>query len=263
MKWVRRRKQKQKQKRRQEEEDDSSTGFSLFRFLPLSWVSKLKPGKSGKNPSPAGDLPEAKQKPLSPEFHPFVPPAIFHRLVGRRREEDAVAVAAAEEEAPRRHSCATADDVRRFERSRGRRELLLGSARFDVGWVEPDFPPLLSCRSCRAEPLSPPEKAVLRRRRRISSFSSSYSPSSPVAAVEKGRRSLEGFAVVKRSRDPQRDFRESMVEMIERNRMGRAEELEGLLACYLALNADEYHDVIVRVFRQLWLEMDPSPPPSR
>lgn len=160
MKWVRRRKQKQKQKRRQEEEDDSSTGFSLFRFLPLSWVSKLKPGKSGKNPSPAGDLPEAKQKPLSPEFHPFVPPAIFHRLVGRRREEDAVAVAAAEEEAPRRHSCATADDVRRFERSRGRRELLLGSARFDVGWVEPDFPPC--CLAGVAEPsLSPHRRRQL------------------------------------------------------------------------------------------------------
>ncbi|CAA6661140.1 unnamed protein product [Spirodela intermedia] len=94
--------------------------------------------------------------------------------------------------------------------------------------------------------------------------SPSSSRRSPARTIS-GRRGggAWGFAVVKRSRDPQRDFRESMVEMIERNGMGRAEELEGLLACYLALNADEYHDVIVRVFRQLWLEMDPSPPPSR
>uniref|UniRef100_J3M8W8 Transcription repressor n=1 Tax=Oryza brachyantha TaxID=4533 RepID=J3M8W8_ORYBR len=31
-------------------------------------------------------------------------------------------------------------------------------------------------------------------------------------------------------------------------------ELERLLACYLALNADEHHDCIVKVFRQVWFE---------
>ncbi|MQL81010.1 hypothetical protein Taro_013457 [Colocasia esculenta] len=71
----------------------------------------------------------------------------------------------------------------------------------------------------------------------------------------KKRRSLESFAVVKCSTDPQEDFRESMVEMIRQNGIGRPEEMEGLLACYLALNADEYHDVIVKVFRQVWLDL--------
>ncbi|KAG1335281.1 transcription repressor OFP7 [Cocos nucifera] len=72
---------------------------------------------------------------------------------------------------------------------------------------------------------------------------------------EKGRRQLESFAVLKCSRDPQRDFRESMMEMIAEKGMRQAEELEGLLACYLCLNSDEHHDVIVEVFRQVWLDL--------
>ncbi|OEL13201.1 hypothetical protein BAE44_0025780 [Dichanthelium oligosanthes] len=63
----------------------------------------------------------------------------------------------------------------------------------------------------------------------------------------------ESLAVVRRTRDPQRAFRESMVEMIA-GTGGGAEELERLLACYLSLNADEHHDCIVKVFRQVWFE---------
>jgi uncharacterized protein (TIGR01568 family) len=72
---------------------------------------------------------------------------------------------------------------------------------------------------------------------------------------------LEGLAVVRRTRDPQRAFRESMVEMIaSAGGAGaaaappRPAELERLLACYLSLNADEHHDCIVKVFRQVWFE---------
>jgi uncharacterized protein (TIGR01568 family) len=66
---------------------------------------------------------------------------------------------------------------------------------------------------------------------------------------------LEGLAVVRRTRDPQRAFRESMVEMIASGEGPAApEELERLLACYLSLNADEHHDCIVKVFRQVWFE---------
>jgi uncharacterized protein (TIGR01568 family) len=63
----------------------------------------------------------------------------------------------------------------------------------------------------------------------------------------------ESLAVVRRTRDPQRAFRESMVEMIA-SMSGGAAELERLLACYLSLNADEHHDCIVKVFRQVWFE---------
>ncbi|EHA8591285.1 transcription repressor OFP5-like [Cocos nucifera] len=69
---------------------------------------------------------------------------------------------------------------------------------------------------------------------------------------------LESFAVVKCSCDPQKDFRESMVEMIWEKGIGRPEELESLLACYLSLNSDEHHDVIVKVFRQVWFDLNPE-----
>ncbi|KAJ4844274.1 hypothetical protein Tsubulata_009823 [Turnera subulata] len=67
---------------------------------------------------------------------------------------------------------------------------------------------------------------------------------------------LESFAVVKCSFDPQQDFRDSMMEMIKERRIREPEELEELLACYLTLNSDEYHDLIIKVFRQVWLDLD-------
>ncbi|KAK1312717.1 hypothetical protein QJS10_CPA07g01279 [Acorus calamus] len=69
------------------------------------------------------------------------------------------------------------------------------------------------------------------------------------------RRRSEGLAVVKASTDPQRDFRESMVEMIVENNIRASKDLEELLACYLSLNSDEYHDVIVKVFQQIWFDL--------
>ncbi|KAM0844577.1 hypothetical protein ACQ4PT_056975 [Festuca glaucescens] len=62
----------------------------------------------------------------------------------------------------------------------------------------------------------------------------------------------ESFAVVKTSRDPRRDFRESMEEMIAENAIYTAADLEDLLACYLSLNAAEYHDLIIDVFEHIW-----------
>ncbi|KAA0067781.1 transcription repressor OFP1 [Cucumis melo var. makuwa] len=77
------------------------------------------------------------------------------------------------------------------------------------------------------------------------------------------RRSLsESLAIMKSSYDPQKDFRESMVEMIVENNIRGSKELEDLLACYLCLNADEYHDLIIKVFKQIWFDLtQPSPPP--
>lgn len=65
----------------------------------------------------------------------------------------------------------------------------------------------------------------------------------------------ESFAVVKTSRDPRRDFRESMEEMIAENGICTAADLEDLLACYLSLNAAEYHDLIVDVFEHIWASL--------
>ncbi|KAF2305347.1 hypothetical protein GH714_004128 [Hevea brasiliensis] len=66
----------------------------------------------------------------------------------------------------------------------------------------------------------------------------------------------ESFAMVKCSYDPQKDFRDSMIEMIKEQRINQPEELEELLACYLTLNSDEYHDLIIRVFRQVWFDLN-------
>ncbi|OMO94034.1 hypothetical protein COLO4_16554 [Corchorus olitorius] len=82
-------------------------------------------------------------------------------------------------------------------------------------------------------------------RKSVSSSSSSSS-----------RKSLsESFAVVKSSFDPQKDFRESMVEMIMENNIRASKDLEDLLACYLSLNSDEYHDLIIKVFKQIWFDL--------
>lgn len=70
------------------------------------------------------------------------------------------------------------------------------------------------------------------------------------------RTGLDSFAIVKTSFDPQQDFRDSMIEMIMEKRIREPEELEELLACYLTLNCDGYHDLIVKVFRQVWFELN-------
>ncbi|CAH8276120.1 unnamed protein product [Arabidopsis lyrata] len=61
----------------------------------------------------------------------------------------------------------------------------------------------------------------------------------------------ESFAVVKCSSDPQKDFKDSMIEMIMENGINHPEELKELLVCYLRLNTDEYHDMIITVFQQV------------
>ncbi|MED6134965.1 hypothetical protein PIB30_041937 [Stylosanthes scabra] len=73
--------------------------------------------------------------------------------------------------------------------------------------------------------------------------------------LPKGSSSEDRFAVIKCSLDPRQDFRDSMIEMIIEKRIRNPEEMEELLACYLTLNADEYHDLIIQVFRQVWFQM--------
>ncbi|KAM3284871.1 transcription repressor OFP5 [Capsicum chacoense] len=68
---------------------------------------------------------------------------------------------------------------------------------------------------------------------------------------------FDSYAVTKSSFDPFSDFRDSMIEMITQRGIKDSEELEELLACYLTLNCDEYHDLIIKVFRQVWFELKP------
>ncbi|URE04058.1 hypothetical protein MUK42_03743 [Musa troglodytarum] len=54
---------------------------------------------------------------------------------------------------------------------------------------------------------------------------------------------------------PAEDFRDSMLEMIVENNIRASKDLEELLACYLSLNSDEYHDAIVKAFQQIWFDL--------
>lgn len=76
--------------------------------------------------------------------------------------------------------------------------------------------------------------------------------------VEETDEGLDSFAVVKCSLDPQQDFRDSMIEMIKEKHISQPEEMEELLACYLSLNSNEFHDIIIKAFRQVWLCMSQS-----
>ncbi|KAH0663479.1 hypothetical protein KY284_028410 [Solanum tuberosum] len=63
------------------------------------------------------------------------------------------------------------------------------------------------------------------------------------------------FAIVKASIDPEKDFRESMIEMVVENNIRASKDLENLLACYLSLNSNEYHDLIIKAFEQIWFNL--------
>lgn len=79
------------------------------------------------------------------------------------------------------------------------------------------------------------------------------SPKIHVAPREVLARSI---VVVKTAVDPQSEFRDSMVEMIVENKITSDTDLEELLACYLSLNSNEFHDMIVKVFRQIWFRIN-------
>ncbi|KAE9603168.1 hypothetical protein Lal_00018721 [Lupinus albus] len=90
-------------------------------------------------------------------------------------------------------------------------------------------------------------------RRKVQLYGKKIAPSSS------SRRSLsDSFAIVKSSFNPQKDFRESMLEMIVENNLRASKDLEDLLACYLSLNSDEYHDIIIKVFKQIWFDFTES-----
>lgn len=75
--------------------------------------------------------------------------------------------------------------------------------------------------------------------------------SSEVGLVPLEGRVKDSFAVVKKSSDPHNDFRRSMVEMIVEKQIFAAKDLEQLLQCFLSLNSDHHHRVIIEVFTEI------------
>ncbi|KAF9618865.1 hypothetical protein IFM89_002733 [Coptis chinensis] len=110
----------------------------------------------------------------------------------------------------------------------------------------------------RTSPNSPGMKLRLNSPRIASKKIQAYSRksiSSTTTTKTRKKNLSDSFAIVKSSFDPQRDFRESMVEMIVENNIKASKDLEELLACYLSLNSNEYHDIIVKVFEQIWFDL--------
>ncbi|CAL9081382.1 unnamed protein product [Musa textilis] len=70
------------------------------------------------------------------------------------------------------------------------------------------------------------------------------------------RRAVSGsLVIIKSSSNPRRDFTRSMVEMIVENNLHELKDLEELLACYLSLNSEEYHEDIITVFEHVWFAL--------
>ncbi|KAK1421010.1 hypothetical protein QVD17_23047 [Tagetes erecta] len=61
----------------------------------------------------------------------------------------------------------------------------------------------------------------------------------------------DSVAVEKKSSNPYEDFRVSMVEMIVEMEIFEAEDLTDLFECFISLNSDEHHRVIVEVFTEV------------
>ncbi|KAK8542270.1 hypothetical protein V6N13_137157 [Hibiscus sabdariffa] len=82
-----------------------------------------------------------------------------------------------------------------------------------------------------------------------SSSSSSFSSKVTLSSCPK---IVDSIAVVKDSDDPYRDFRHSMLQMIEEKHIYSTNDLQELLRCFLELNSPCHHRVIVEAFMGIW-----------
>ncbi|KAL4562563.1 hypothetical protein LXL04_034771 [Taraxacum kok-saghyz] len=58
-------------------------------------------------------------------------------------------------------------------------------------------------------------------------------------------------AMEKSSFNLREDFRDSMMEMITMNRISEPKDLRRLLNCYISMNSDEFHSLILEVFHEV------------
>ncbi|XP_072962920.1 uncharacterized protein [Typha angustifolia] len=65
----------------------------------------------------------------------------------------------------------------------------------------------------------------------------------------------ESVPVVKESEDPLGDFRKSMLQMIVEKEIVTGEELRELLRKFLDLNSPLHHDVILKAFAEIWVDV--------
>ncbi|KVI01102.1 Ovate protein family, C-terminal [Cynara cardunculus var. scolymus] len=68
---------------------------------------------------------------------------------------------------------------------------------------------------------------------------------------ESSNRLFVMVAMEKLSYNLREDFRESMMEMITANRISEPKDLRRLLNCYVSMNSEEFHGVILEVFHEV------------
>ncbi|KAI3678575.1 hypothetical protein L6452_37872 [Arctium lappa] len=121
--------------------------------------------------------------------------------------------------------------------------------------TKPAKTPTLSGKKIKETNKTPARKSVTGVKLRPNSPKLAMSKRKIVQKSSQKKTLSESFAIVKSSFDPQKDFMVSMMEMIVENNIRGSKDLEDLLACYLSLNSDEYHDVIVKAFEQIWFSL--------
>ncbi|PKA57630.1 hypothetical protein AXF42_Ash016676 [Apostasia shenzhenica] len=225
--------------------------MKLSDMIPNAWFFKLKAmARSSRTHHQARRSPPADQthkpKPLNEPFVPTRSSYYFSSRVEAKRPH----LSPLHPKASDTHFPA---EPPRKSRRRSRRKPAISCRHF--------LPPELELRPVRTNPSKgEPEEDRPPRRPPAGIPGLRVRGGSPRAAAKKAVRAgprapPESFAVVKSSSDPEKDFRESMVEMIVVNKIREAKDLEELLACYLSLNSDEYHGVILDVFQQIWFDL--------
>ncbi|KAG1362365.1 transcription repressor OFP13 [Cocos nucifera] len=90
---------------------------------------------------------------------------------------------------------------------------------------------------------------------KILPFSDPWPKTGVAAVVEKASFHEESVALAMASDDPYHDFRASMAEMVEAHQLREWPRLQELLHCYLRLNEEKTHEIIVLAFVDLIMHL--------
>ncbi|EOA12233.1 hypothetical protein CARUB_v10012721mg [Capsella rubella] len=221
--------------------------FKLSELIPNAWFYKLRDmGKSKKHHRP----PNKHLSPPTPRFRPSpsTPRSAGHPLLHRPTVDSKSSTTSAD---------SSATGTGSFSPEFRTDQALLPNSPCSCSKLSTDLRPIITKPATPARKPAVSSPAGVRRRLRSPRISTRKSVS--VRRSGGGTSARRSRAVVKASVDPRRDFKESMEEMIAENKIRESKDLEELLACYLCLNSDEYHSVIINVFKQIWLDLNLPP----
>lgn len=248
--------------------------FKLSDMVPNAWFYKLKDMSRARKGQSRAHNSRTNQKTLqiqpntSPKNEAFLPSRASYYFSNRAEAEkphgSPLHPRASDTLFPQ-------ESPKKTKRNGGRKpidaicSINISASASELPTLKHELPPILTKSAKKETGETEAEEKQQRRRspsgiHRLRMRTSSPRTAATARKVQAARKSVSKrltrtFAVVKSSTDPQKDFRESMVEMISENNIRCSKDLEELLACYLLLNENEYHDVIVKVFEQIWFDL--------